>query len=43
MASDSISLRSQALDVKIWIPTLEIPRSVLDTSDNVVTVYYSNF
>jgi hypothetical protein len=43
MASYSISLGSQTLDMKSRIPTLEISCSVLDTADNIITVYECDF
>ena len=43
MASYSISLRSQTLNMKIWIPSLEISCSVLYTSDNIITIYDGDF
>jgi hypothetical protein len=43
MASYSISLSSQTFDMKVWIPSLEISRSMLNTPDNIITVYDSDF
>jgi hypothetical protein len=43
IASYSISLRSQTLNMKIWIPSLEISCSVLNTSDNIIAIYDGDF
>jgi hypothetical protein len=43
VTANSIFLRPQTFDVEIWIPALEVPRTMLNAPDNIVTVYDSDF
>jgi hypothetical protein len=43
MASYCITLSPESFNMKIWIPSLESSRPMLDTSDNIITVYDGDF
>src|SRR5882757_9971175 len=43
MASYCITLSPESFNMKIWIPSLESSRPMLETYDNIITVYDGDF
>jgi hypothetical protein len=43
MSSSSIALRSQSFDVYVWTPALKVSRTVLNATNDIVSVDESNF